>query len=121
MPYYNYNFLLPDNCPCPPSPVNGSIVSCVGPALVGAYIHYYCDSGYERVGDFRRMCQVGATWTGSAPTCEKSKWMHNTIIDFNFEDSNDYYTLFAITLLVQYNTHTHNPLMFHIKGLLNNS
>ena len=67
-------FLLPDNCQCPSHPVNGYIASCVGPALVGTYIHYYCDSGYERVGDFGRMCQVGATWTGSTPTCEKSKF-----------------------------------------------
>ena len=64
---------MPDNCPCPPSPVNGYIASCVGSALVGAYIHYYCDSGYRRVGDFIRLCQAGATWTGSTPTCVKSK------------------------------------------------
>ena len=60
-------------CPCPPYPVNGYIASCVGSALVGNYIHYYCDSGYERVGDFSRKCQVGDTWTGSTPICEKSK------------------------------------------------
>ena len=66
-------FLLPDNCPCPSSPVNGYIASCVKSALVGSYIHYYCDSGYERVGDFSRMCQVGAIWTGTTPTCVKSE------------------------------------------------
>ena len=70
---------LPDNCPCPSSPENGYIASCVGSALVGTYIHYYCDSGYERVGDFSRKCEVGATWTGSTPTCEKSELMHEII------------------------------------------
>ena len=84
-----YNLFLPDNCPCPPSPVNGYIASCVGSALVGTYIHYYCDSGYERVGDFGRMCQVGATWTGNITTCEKStsKWMYIIIIGFYFDVS----------------------------------
>ena len=63
-----------DNCPCPSSPVNGNITSCVGSTLVGSYIYYYCDRGYELVGDFSRMCQIGATWTGSAPTCEMSEY-----------------------------------------------
>ena len=53
--------------------MDGYIASCVGSALIGSYIHYYCDSGYERVGDFIRFCQVGATWTGNTPTCERSE------------------------------------------------
>ena len=73
--------ILPDNCQCPPPPVNGYIASCDESALVGTYIHYYCDSGYERVGDFIRLCQVGATWTGSTPRCRKSKSM----MEFNIE------------------------------------
>ena len=29
--------------------------------------------GYKRVGDFSRMCKIGAIWTGNTPTCVKSE------------------------------------------------
>ena len=34
-------------------------------------VTYSCNSGYRRVGGFRRTCQYGGNWTGSAPVCLK--------------------------------------------------
>ena len=80
---------------------------------MGSYIHYYCDSGYERVGDFSRKCQVGATWTGSTPTCEKSKLRHEIICKEFFHatilvytqpfDESDEMSLYNVTYILVYN------------------
>jgi CUB/sushi domain-containing protein len=58
-------------CRCPPSPANGYTRECVDS---GTVVSYHCISGYRLVGNNRRTClSMGNDWSGSAPSCQKSK------------------------------------------------
>ena len=61
-------------CSCPTPPSNGYTTSCSGTAYNGNYIYYYCNSGYSRIGSYyRRRCQLGGSWSASAPLCLRSE------------------------------------------------
>jgi len=51
-------------------PANG-LVSHLSGTTSGQIATYNCDPGYNLTGESIRMCQVNATWSGIAPTCQR--------------------------------------------------
>ena len=49
------------------NPVNGGVTT-TGTG-VGDTAVYYCDYGYEMIGDDTQTCQSSGNWSGSPPTC----------------------------------------------------
>ncbi|KAL8625952.1 hypothetical protein ACOMHN_012544 [Nucella lapillus] len=57
-------------CPKPPSPVNGAIVGCSSPILMGSTCTQTCNSGYVLTGaSSLRTCLSHQTWTGAVANC----------------------------------------------------
>ena len=55
-------------CPILSNPSNGRVTQ--QESRPGARVTYVCNTGYELVGLFSRICQNNGQWSGDAPTCE---------------------------------------------------
>ena len=55
-------------CPILSNPSNGRVTQ--QGSRPGARATYVCNTGYELVGLFSRICQNNGQWSGDAPTCE---------------------------------------------------
>ena len=64
--YYNKLYFIV--CGALYNPVNGGVRN-TGRA-VGDTTTYYCDYGYDLIGDVTVRCQLSGNWSGSPPTCE---------------------------------------------------
>ena len=54
-------------CDALPNPANGGVFARRG---IGDTATYYCDYGYDLIGDSTVTCQSNGTWLGLPPTCE---------------------------------------------------
>jgi len=53
------------------SPSNGRLDINPSTTAPGGFMAtYFCDEGYDLVGDNNRVCQADGSWTGSDPTCD---------------------------------------------------
>ena len=50
---------------------------------------YFCDPGYDLVGDKTRACQSNRSWTGSNSTCKPKGW---------YKDKRHSYVIFLIAV-----------------------
>ena len=56
------------NCPKLNDPDNGDV--SVSTTAINGVATYSCDHGFTLSGNRRRVCQAGARWSGSEPSCE---------------------------------------------------
>ena len=64
--YYNKLYFIV--CDALSNPVNGHVRNTM--TGVGDSATYYCDYGYDLIGDVTVRCQLNGNWSGSPPTCE---------------------------------------------------
>jgi len=75
---HNYHDLLlfSTDCQLLTDPDNG-VISCSlgddGQASLGDTCNYTCNSGYELSGNVSRSCELNGNWSGTEPTCTRSK------------------------------------------------
>ena len=55
-------------CDALPNPANGG-VSAIGTGI-GDTATYYCDYGYDLIGNGTATCQSSGNWSGSPPICK---------------------------------------------------
>ena len=53
-------------------PSNGGLDINPSTTAQGGFVAtYFCDEGYDLVGDNNRVCQADGSWTGSDPDCSR--------------------------------------------------
>ena len=69
---YLFIALLVIDCAMLMPPSNGRLDINPSTTAPGGFMAtYFCDEGYDLVGNSSRVCQVDGSWTGSDPNCAR--------------------------------------------------
>ena len=100
------------------NPANGQVSHTAG-TIFGRTATYTCDTGYNLVGDNKRICQSAGVWSGNAPTCQGELLISHTYTNiilhkkYNMQLQCCLFLAFWLTVLV--NLTLHYTVVFSVK------
>ena len=72
LPDYQSLIALVVNCTMLSPPINGRLDVTSNTTVPGGFsATYFCNVGYNLMGDSTRECQDDGSWSGSAPVCDR--------------------------------------------------